>query len=109
MKLPIYFSPLKKTVSAPAIPGKASRVREERFYSSYVFYYYENGFRRKRRCASLEGAKSEGTAVAKRLAAEGSQPRDVSQADLRIYFQAREILAPHSLQMDAAAPLSPGS
>ncbi len=105
VKLPIYFSPLKKTVSAPAIPGKASRVPEERFYSSYVFYYYENGFRHKRRCAALEEAKSEGTAVAKRLDEEGSQPLDISQADRRIYFQAREILAPHSLQMDAAARL----
>lgn len=87
----------------PGNPGAGVHVPAAQVYNSYVFYFYENGFRRKRRCPSLEEAKAEGNVVAKRLAAEGNQPLDISQDDRRVFFRARKILAPHALEMDAAA------
>ena len=94
VKVPIYFSPLKKLVASDT-QGNAGDLPKERFYNSYVFYYYENGMRRKRRCPSLEAAKTEATTVAKRLDGDGSQPLDISTADRRIHVQVRESW-PHS-------------
>src|SRR5512138_1777171 len=93
-------------VAAAEKPGADGVVpMEERVYDSYVLYFKENGIRRKRRFPSVDEAKKEGKPLAKRLAEQGNQPLDIPHADRRIYFQATEILAPHSLQLDAAARL----
>lgn len=74
-------------------------------YDSFVFYYYEQGTRRKGRGPTLERAKAKARSVAKRLAQEGDQTIELSQAERRVYVNARKILAPHELEVDSGARL----
>jgi len=105
VKLPIYFSPLKKRLentnggAGERVPGEG-RVK---VYDSFVIYYYENDRRKKCRFPTHKEAKTEGKKLAERLAGEGNQTIDLPFADRRIYVAARGILAPHGLQVDAGA------
>jgi len=108
VKLPIYFSPLTKKLTGGSNGGGNGDVPAEaqvKTYDPYVLYYYENGVRKKRRFPTTKVAKSKGNRLAKRLAEEGNQDIELSQAERRIYVQARSILAPHGLEVDAAARL----
>ena len=108
VKLPIYFSPLKKKVTGGSNGGSDAAVPEAAkvtTYDSYVLYFYENGVRKKRRFPTQKVAKSKGNTLAKRLAEEGNQDIELSRAERRIYVQARSILAPHGLDVDAGARL----
>jgi hypothetical protein len=112
VKLPIYFSPLKVKAPPEGATGNGANgaralkpVDEVKMYDSFVFYYYEQGTRRKSRGPTLERAKAKAKNVAKRLAQEGDQAIELSQTERRVYVNARQILGPHDLEVDSAARL----
>ena len=109
VRLPIYFSPLKTKVRPEGNGGNGVHVQNPmdavKIYDSFVFYYYERGMRRKGRGSTLERAKARARSIAKRLAQEGDQPTELSQAECRVYVNARKILATHNLEVDSAARL----
>ena len=112
VKLPIYFSPLKVKVPTEGATGNGGNgaralksVDAVKTYDSFVFYYYERGTRRKGRGPTLERAKAKAKNIAKRLAQEGDQTIELSQAERRVYVNARSILASHDLEVDSGARL----
>jgi len=108
VKLPIYFSPLKKKLEGRSNGGGAENVPGElkfKVYNSFVIYYYEKGRRKKVRFAALADAKQDGKELAKKLATEGNENLVLPQAECRVYFTAKAILKPHGLEVDAGARL----
>lgn len=106
VKLPIYYSPLKKKLKgngngngAGHVPGAA----QVRVYDSWVIYFYEQELRHKRRFPSIAEAKKEGHALAEKLAREGNQNLVLPQAECRVYLNAKGILNRHGMEVDAGA------
>jgi hypothetical protein len=115
VKLPIYYSPLKKRSKTSDRSGEgngSSALTNDseivlKTYDSYVAVWHEGEPSRRRRCRapSIKLVKRKGKKVAKRLAQQGSQIVELSPEDRRVYISAREILQPHQLEVDAAARL----
>jgi hypothetical protein len=93
-QLPIYCCPVKIRPNSQNTPVT---------YDSFEIVYRENGKRHIARARTLSDAKIKGKRIAKRLAQEGSQLIELSQADRRIYVTSKEILRPHGLVVDSAA------
>ena len=113
VKLPIYRRPIKVGVkpstAVTAVPGaNGHAILSEptvKIYDSYQIAYYEAGRWRSVRASTLEKAKIKGRLIARRLAENGSEVADLSQAERRIYVQAKKILQPCNLEVDSAARL----
>jgi hypothetical protein len=110
VKLPIYHRPVKVGVKpSTAVPGaNGHAILSEptvKTYDSYQIAYYEAGRWRSVRASTLEKAKIKGRLIARRLAENGSEVADLSQAERRIYVLAKKILQPCNLEVDGAARL----
>jgi integrase len=111
VKLPIYYRPVKVKLKVPVkVEGAngASRSSSEpvfKIYDSFQIAFYESGRWRTARAPTLTKAKAKGRQIAMRLAENGSEVADLSQAERRIYILAKNILQPHNLEVDAAARL----
>jgi integrase len=108
VRLPIYFSPLKKKLPGGGNGGGAATVPESprfKIYDSWVIYFYEKGRRKKRRFPALSAAKKKGKTLAEKLDREGSHTIVLPQADCRVYTTAKEILQVHGMEVDAGARL----
>src|SRR3990172_647359 len=110
VKLPIYHRPVKVGVKpSTAVPGANGHdsLSEPtvKIYDSYQIAYYEAGRWRSVRASTLQKAKIKGRLIARRLAENGSEVADLSQAERRIYVLAKKILQPCNLEVDGAARL----
>jgi hypothetical protein len=90
VKLPIYYSPLKKKLTVNGNGNGADHVPQEapvKVYDSWIIYFYEQGRRRKRRFPSVAVAKKKGSKLAEKLAMvspggnEGHQSRGVRKRE----------------------------
>lgn len=107
VRLPIYHSSIKIKTSSQDLEGTSTKTATKT-YNSYLVAYYENGKRRRIRAPTLNLAKSRAKALAKRLAREGSEITQLSQADQRVFIAAKGILQKHHLAVDEAARLLDG-
>jgi hypothetical protein len=106
VKLPIYYSPLKKKLTVNGNGNGADHVPPEapvKVYDSWIIYFYEQGRRRKRRFPSVAVAKKKGSKLAEKLAMEGNQNLVLPQAECRVYLNAKGILNRHGIEVDAGA------
>jgi integrase/recombinase XerD len=112
--LPIYRAPIR-------IKPKAQNEQSEtgsnldrvgapnvKVYESYYVAYYENGKRRRLRAPTLKLVKKRGKALARKLASEGSDIPQLSQAEQRVYVSAKNVLQKHNLAVDEGARLLDG-
>lgn len=110
VKLPIYYSPLKKKLKGKSDGPSAERALAPgiKVYDSWVLYFYEKGRRRKRRFPTEKAARKGGGKLAEKLATEGNENLVLPQAECRVYSTAKTILNRHGIEVDAGARMIDG-